>query len=70
MAGAIVHFFLLGSDGKYRRGFLRYARAAYRNTSVETPTRLEQLYLNTRLGPSELQAAWEEFNREPELFDF
>ena len=70
LSGAVVHFFLLHRGGAVRRGFIRYAREAYRNTLPESPTELDQLY--EYLGGTErtLQAAWEEFNRAPDLFDF
>ena len=68
--GAVVHFFLLHKGGIYRKGFMRYAREAYRNNLENTPTHSDKLYEYLRVSPSDLQASWEEFNKNPDLFDF
>ena len=68
--GAVVHFFMLYRGGVHRKGFIRYARAAYRNTLEETPTPAKKLYEFLDITEDELQAQWEEFNKKPDLFDF
>ena len=69
-AGAVVHFFLLHKGGVYRRGFIRYAREAYRNTRQESPTPVAKLYEYLGTSAEMLQEAWSDFNRTPDLFDF
>lgn len=68
--GAVVHFFMLYRDGIHRKGFIRYARAAYRNTLEETPTPASKLYDFLGVTEDDLQTQWEEFNEKPDLFDF
>jgi hypothetical protein len=69
-AGAVVHFLLLYNGGIYRRGFMKYAREAYRNNEVNTPTHIKKLYEYLNITEEKLQSAWEDFCHKPHLFDF
>lgn len=69
-AGAVVHFFLFYEGGIYRKGFLRFAKEAYRNFDKNSPIHVKKLYEYLRITEETLQADWENFNKKPHLFDF
>ena len=70
MSGAAVHFFMLYKGGILRKGFIQWAREAYRNTGNDQPTKISKLYEYLGMKKDALQEAWETFCKDPDLFDF